>query len=223
MSRLTLDFAQRMVTDLSTNNVLRGAWAEQIVAHYLGIGTLPPNWSYYDMRSDDGLDISVKHSVGPRATFVVGMSQWAWDHELAAARPESEGWRGGDSMKPQYWCHAYVFAWLGSDDAAPPLDEVLDCERWRFAVLSRSEMYRAFVFGKSSPQKTVGLSTLRNLTSFVSGADLPASLAGASDPDDAPPRRMDVTYAAKLLGVPVEPTEEVVPEAIADTVEREDR
>ena len=52
-SRLTLDFALRMVNDPATNNVLRGSWAEQLVAHFLGIGELPPNWSYFDMR--DGL------------------------------------------------------------------------------------------------------------------------------------------------------------------------
>lgn len=221
MSRLTLDFAQRMVTDLSTNNVLRGSWAEQIVAHYLGIDTLPPNWSYYDMRSADGLDISVKHSVGPRAKFAVAMSQWAWDHELAAEHPQSEGWRGGDAVEPQYWCHAYVFAWLRSTNAAPPLDDVLDCERWRFAVLSRSEMYRAFVHGKSAPQMTAGLATLRNLTSFVSGPELPSRLIADCEGDGAPPRRMAIVYAEKL-GVPVEPADEVVPEAIVDTAERED-
>jgi hypothetical protein len=114
-----------------------------------------------------------------------------------------------------------VFAGLGSMNAAPPLDGVLDCERWRFAVLSRSEMYRAVVFGKSSPQKTVGLATLRNLTSFVSGPELPSRLTGDCDGDGAPRRRMDIVYAEKL-GVPVEPADDVVPEAIADTVESED-
>ncbi len=215
-SRLTLDFAQRMVTDLSTNNVLRGAWAEQVVAHYLSIEKLPPNWSYYDMRDADGRDISVKHSVGPRPSFSVGMSKWAWDHELAEAQPGSEGWRGGDAFEFQYWCHVYVFAWLEADSSAPELDIVLDCDRWQFAVLSRNEMYRAFVTGKPSPQRTVGLAALRAVTTVVSGLELPAAVNSITFEEEpgVPPRIMDVTYAAKL-GAPVEPTSEVVPEVVA--------
>jgi hypothetical protein len=72
-SRLTLDFAQRMIADLSTNNVLRGAWAEHLVAHFISITDLPPNWSYYDMRDVTDRVLSVKHSVGPKPTFAVSM------------------------------------------------------------------------------------------------------------------------------------------------------
>ena len=104
-SRLTLDFAQRMVADLSTNNVLRGAWAEQLVAHYLSISDLPPNWSYYDMRDPAGRDISVKHSVGPLPKFSVATSQWAWDPSRAGDDSPSDGWRGGSAAPLQYWCH----------------------------------------------------------------------------------------------------------------------
>ena len=147
-SRLTLDFSRRMVNDLATNNVLRGSWAEQLVAHYLSIEFLPENWCYYDMRDDDGREISVKHSVGPRAKFAVGMSQWAWDPELRTSEPSTEGWRGGELGNAQYWCHVYVFAWLPCESSTPKLDEVLDSDRWTFAVLSRADMYQQFVIRK---------------------------------------------------------------------------
>ena len=65
-----------MVDDLSSNNVLRGAWAEQLVAYYLGITKMPRNWTYYDMRYD-GRDISVKHSAGSKPSFAVATSGWA--------------------------------------------------------------------------------------------------------------------------------------------------
>ena len=215
-SRLTLDFAQRMVADLSTNNVLRGAWAEQLVAHYLSISDLPPNWSYYDMRDPAGRDISVKHSVGPLPKFSVAMSQWAWDPSLAGGDPPSDGWRGGSAAPLQYWCHVYVFAWLDSPTAVPPLDEVLDADRWQFAVLSRAEMHRAFVLGKVSGQKSAGLATLRGLTQFVGGSELPALVASvvAGDEEGVPLRQMNPSSEVNL-GAPVEPmpTSDVRPDA----------
>lgn len=215
-SRLTLDFAQRMVNDLATNNVLRGSWAEQLVAHYLGLTDLPPNWSYYDMRDVSGREISVKHSVGPRASFVVTMNQWAWDHELHAAQPVTEGWRGGEAAEPQYWCHAYVFAWLDCDSSAPSLDIVLNSELWMFATLSRADMYRNFVLRRAQPQKSIGLSGLRGLTSFVHGSELAASVGRirTTDTDGVPPRRMDIRPVPGI-GEPVEVGEAVVlPESV---------
>jgi hypothetical protein len=142
LTRLTLDFAQRLVKDLATNNVLRGAWAEQLVAHHLDIDPdeLPVNWSYYDMRYADRRDISVKQSVGPNPKWSVKMSEWAWDPQL----PEQH-FLGGPDVGAQYWCDVYVFAWLEAEGSTPELDHVLDASRWRYAVLSRQAMYRAFV------------------------------------------------------------------------------
>jgi hypothetical protein len=110
----------------------------------------------------------------------------------------------------------YVFAWLEADSSAPDLDIVLDCDRWMFAALSRSEMYRAFVTGNAVPQKTVGLSGLRALTTFVRGPELLGKVGAISTGADrgAPPRVMDVTYATNQ-GTPVEPTGDVIPEAVA--------
>lgn len=192
VSLLTLNFAHRMVSDLASNNTLRGAWAEQLVAHYIGIDDLPPNWSYYDMRDGAGRDISVKHSVGPNPSFSVSMNKWAWDPELRRDRPETEGWRGGEESEPQYSCHAYVFAWLEADSSAPPLDDVLNPDRWVFAVLARSEMYRHFGRLEQRPdgsggwtfQKNVGLATLRQHAAVLPGARLVDLLSGIPPCDD---------------------------------------
>jgi len=198
-----------MIDDLPTNNVLRGSWAEQIVAYYLGIEAWPGNWCYYDMRDADRRDISVKHSVGPAPKFGVAMARWAWDPDLAREDPRTEGWRGGEAAPPQYWCHAYVFAWLEAQTSTPALDEVLDPGAWMFWVLSRGEMIRAF---GASAQKTVGAQRLAVLKgSPVEGekmADLVCRIP--LDESDVPPRRVD-PWVSGPVGPPVVATTDAVP------------
>jgi hypothetical protein len=98
----------------------------------------------------------------------------------------------------------------------PPLDLVLDSDRWLFAVLSRAEMYRAFL-PTGVAQKTAGLARLRQLTQFVTGSALPRSVQSTpvTDEEGVQPRAMTVTYAKKL-GPPVETVIAVQPEAVAD-------
>ena len=170
------DFTRRLVNDLPSNNTLRGAWAEQLVAHFLGITELPPNWSYFDMRDPAGRDISVKHSVGKAPKFSVKTSNWAWDPTLLARNPASEGWYRSLNEEAHYWCHAYVFAWLEHPTSEPDLDLVLDPDCWRFAVVSRGEMYSRFAVDGKPTQKSVGLATLGRET-FHPGSQLRALIA----------------------------------------------
>lgn len=218
-SRLTLDFARRMIDDLATNNVLRGSWAEQLVAFYLDIEAWPGNWCYYDLRDAHGRDISVKHSVGPRPNFKVAMSQWAWDPDLARDDPRTEGWRGGDTNPPQYWCHAYVLAWLDASTATPQLDDVLDADRWRFWVLSRGEMHRAFGI---SEQKNAGGRRLAVLKGDANHGRELARLVSVIPltEDGVPPRRFD-PWVRGQVGPPVIPTAEVVPTSVEAAVARQ--
>lgn len=228
-STLALDFARRMIDDLATNNVLRGSWAEQIVAFYLGIESWPGNWCYYDLRDADDRDISVKHSVGHRPSFGVAMSRWAWDPDLAREDPRTEGWRGGDAASPQYWCHAYVFAWLEAPTSTPALDQVLDPGCWTFWVLSRGEMIRAF---GTSTQKTVGAQRLVAMKdSPIAGEEMAQLVRRIPlDERDVPPRRLD-PWVSGPVGPPVVATSDVVPASVApldthvqeDTVAESDR
>lgn len=207
-----------MVDDLATNNVLRGSWAEQLVAHFLSIQDLPPNWSYYDMRDQIGRNISVKHSVGKSPKFSVAMTRWAWDSDLRMSDPATEGWWGGEEAPFQYWCHAYVFAWLKHHDSAPDLNVVLDSSRWTFAVLSRDEMYAKFAPSLKPLQKTVGLASLTEQR-FVPGDQLPSLVSAtrmAADADLVPPRLM-VPWHGSAPGVPTETTvSEVIPEGVTN-------
>lgn len=201
---LVLDFARRMVDDLATNNVLRGSWAEQLVAHFLGAKELPANWCYYDLRDAKDRAVSVKNSVGSRPSFSVAMSAWAW-------QPES-GWLEASGGEPRFWCDAYVFAWLHADSSAPPLDAVLDADLWRFGALSRAQMIKAFVAGRATPQKTTGLSTLRALTEFVPGPELSELIADfpvvgiPASPTASSPRSGDLGEPIRIVA------DEVVPE-----------
>ncbi len=212
---LVLEFARRMADDLDTNNVLRGSWAEQLVAHFLEVEEMPPNWTYFDLCDLDDREISVKHSAGPRPSFSVGMSSWAWH--------PADGWFGADGSPPQYWCHAYVFAWLEAETSTPDLDKVLDPDLWRFAVLSRAEMYGRFVGGRDLPQKTTSISTLNAVTEFVPGSqlhELVAAVPVVDDPSiDGVPVRNLQRYGVDP-GPPVRPVGDVVPDqALPDDTE----
>lgn len=201
---MVLDFARRMVDDLATNNVLRGSWAEQLVAHFLGVESLPANWSYYDLRDAKERAISVKNSVGSRPSFSVAMSTWAWE-------PKS-GWLEASGGEPRFWCDAYVFAWLEADSSAPPLDVVLDADLWRFGAVSRAQMTEAFVAGRATPQKTAGLSTMRALTEFVPGPEL-GELIADFPATGIPALLTASSLRSEELGEPIRVvSDEVVPE-----------
>lgn len=204
-STLVLDFARRMVDDLATNNVLRGSWAEQLVAHFLGVESLPENWSYYDLLDANGRRISVKNSVGSRPSFSVSMSTWAWEPD--------KGWLDGSGETARYWCEAYVFAWLEAASSAPPLDVVLDADLWRFGVVGRTQMMEAFVAGRATPQKTSGLSTLSTLTDFVPGVELGGLLGEVPVVGNLTTPATRSQQESRELGVPVRVVaDEVVPE-----------
>jgi hypothetical protein len=189
---LTVEFSRRMIGDIATNATLRGSWAEQLVAHFLGVEELPSNWVYYDVRDRSRRDISVQHSIGPTPTFGIEMKVWAWDPELRKRLPETQGWHRRADHAPDYWCHAYVFAWLEVASAEPPLDDVLDPDKWQFAVLSRAEMYEHFGSAaqrsesarRGTVQKRIGLATLKKYANFVPGTELGGLMAAIPVIDD---------------------------------------
>jgi len=191
-SALVHKFSERMVGGLATNNSLRRSWAVQLVAHFLGVEELPSNWVYYDVRDRSRRDISVQHSVGPMPSFGIDMKVWAWDPELRKRLPETEGWHRRADHAPDHWCHAYVFAWLESASAVPLLDDVLDPNKWQFAVLSRAEMYEHFGSAaqraegarRGVVQKRASLATLQKYASFVPGTELGGLIAAIPVVDD---------------------------------------
>jgi hypothetical protein len=167
-------FLSRVRGDLVMNNVLRGAWVEEIVAAFLGIDNLPGQWNYYDMRAEDGRTISVKQSVGRAARFDVTGRANAWDNELAAqlrrADPKADGWLPNPAGLPRRWCDVYVFAHL-----ADPVDAVRvgDIDAWRFAARSRAWLDELPVTAKT---QSVSQLVERDAT-FVHGNDLGSQVA----------------------------------------------
>ncbi|HVM36265.1 MAG TPA: hypothetical protein VM784_13110 [Actinomycetota bacterium] len=169
-------FQRRLVDDLVENNVLRGAWAEQVVWNFLRDWRFPGQWSYFDLEGPDGgYTMSVKHSAGKAPRFEVARRKWAWDNRIM-------GWRGSDDVPPQHWCHVYIFAWLEE-----PIEHsrLIDPNQWRFAVLSRADMYQL-----PEDSKTVGIARLRALGSpVVHGRELPArvqTVLARPDPTNVP-------------------------------------
>ncbi|MGH8545165.1 MAG: hypothetical protein ACREX3_16390 [Gammaproteobacteria bacterium] len=146
-------FQQRLVDDLVENNVLRGAWAEQVVWSFLRDWRFPGQWSYFDLEAPNGgSTMSIKQSAGKTPRFEVARRKWAWDNRIM-------GWLGNEDVPAQHWCHVYIFAWLEE-----PLDRsrLLDPDEWLFAVLSRADMYQL-----EEDTKTIGIGRLRELGSPV--------------------------------------------------------
>ena len=177
-------FARRTLRRLATDTTLRGAWAEEVVGHFLNPGPeFPDQWSYYDLAWR-GLAISVRHAVNAKANFAIERKSVAFDTDLARARrtppytvENPEGWLGHPALPPQYWCDVYVFAWLPEMDST---DTVIDFDAWRFVALSRGQMYRHF----HSTQNTVSVSVLKEFD-FVGGdrlADRVVTCSAIVDP-----------------------------------------
>lgn len=167
-----------MLDDLVENSMLRGAWAEEIVAFLLPGWSFPGQFSYFDpylqdsnQRASPGrVTLSVKHSTGKTPRFSIAPSKWAWDNQLAE-EGEYEGWRGGNDRPDQRWCDVYVFTWL---DGELTQEGVLSPTEWQFIVLSRTRLNKLF-----PTARTATLARLRSGGSAaIRGADLEAAVEG---------------------------------------------
>jgi hypothetical protein len=158
---LLAGFQQRMVDGLALNNVLRGSWAEEVVAHFLQGCQFSEQWSFYDFMWEGHL-VSVKHSTGPKANFSVGRKKSGW--APSSAEFGEEVFLGNGTDGPQYWCDLFVFAWLPN---RPTQETVLDVHEWKFAIATKTEMEASF----DPTTKSAGPSTIGALCAFVPGAD----------------------------------------------------
>jgi len=174
-SSIVSSWAQKQVQSLVDDNMLRGSWAEHLVAHFLGISDRVPQWSYFDLIDSNGLRISVKQSVSTSPRFAVGRTVHAWSPRRGV---DGQWLPTGDENG--YWCDVYVFAWLNQAQRDTTLEEILDPDRWLFASLSRSEMITLFPGevddGVVTGQRTAGINTLgrerfRPGTELRSGVD----------------------------------------------------
>lgn len=166
-------FMRRLIDDLVENNVLRGAWVEEIVSSFLPGWTFPGAWSYFDLLDPMGQrTLSVKHATGSKPRFIVARKKWAWDNRIAG-RDGYEGWRGDEGCSPQHWCDVYVFAWL---EGALERTLVMDVGAWKFAVLSRNSMYEHF----DDRCKTATVGRIREIAGEgVAGSDLQGAVDAA--------------------------------------------
>jgi hypothetical protein len=172
-------FVRRTLKRLTTDTTLRGAWAEEVVGHFLSPDPeFPDQWSYFDLAWR-GLTISVRHAVNAKANFAIERKSVAFDTVLASTRrtppytvQNPEGWLGHPALPPQYWCDVYIFAWLPEMDSN---ETVMDFDAWRFVALSRGQMYRHF----HATQNTVSVSVLKEFD-FVGGDELAERVVACS-------------------------------------------
>jgi len=173
-SPIVASWAEKQVQSLVDDNMLRGSWAEHLVAHFLDISDRVPQWSYFDLIDSNGLRISVKQSVSTSPRFAVGRTVHAWSPTHGA---DGQWLPNGDENG--YWCDAYVFAWLNQAQRDATLEEILDPDRWLFAALSRSEMIALFPgdvdHGVVAGQRTAGVNTLGR-ERFLEGTRLRSTL-----------------------------------------------
>jgi len=158
---LLAGFQQRMVDGLALDNVLRGSWAEEVVAHFLEDCKFSEQWSFYDFMWE-GHRVSVKHSTGPAARFSVQRKRFGW--APSSVEFGEEVFLGSDAEGPQHWCDLFVFAWLPN---RPTQETVLDVHEWKFAIATKTEMEASF----DPTTKSAGPSTIGALCAFVPGTD----------------------------------------------------
>ena len=163
---LEKQFSDRLINSLEHNNVLRGAWAEEITASYLKDCQFSPQWSFFDFTWN-GQRVSVKHSVGKKARFGVSAASYGWD-------PHEEAFIGDGKESRTYLCDLYLFTWLPSNDDPDLslLDLIRDTSAWQFSWATKLEMMKEFVNG----QKTASHSTINSIREFVPGHQLLSQL-----------------------------------------------
>lgn len=172
-------FKDRLADDLLENNVLRGAWVEQIVHHYLVGWDFSRPWDYFDLirpdeaSPDGGRTLSIKHSTGAKAKYEIKRKQFAWDTRLASAG-KYEGWRGHEARPAQHWCDVYLFASLPGDADLP---RVLEPSEWRFHVLSRGDMCTKLPNPEGRTISETALTAIFGVP--IAGHDLQARVDGA--------------------------------------------
>lgn|GEM_PF-3515639 len=161
-------FTKKLTDDLTVNEVLRNAWVEYLVARALGLDSAATPWSFSDLRCD-GRALSVRHGLGPAATFPVAR--------------DGTGARG----EPRYRRDAYVFAWLSLDDAETVSpDAILSADRWQYKVAARATMESHF----TPSATTTSLAGLDRVGSgWVSSRDLRGLLSAVPEgvPDGSGP------------------------------------
>ena len=131
------DFWRWSCSDL-LDNVVRGAFAEYLVAHALDLTDTPrQNWTPYDLTTERGTRIEVKSSAYIQSWAQGKLSTVSFN----IARRKQKWNRKTNKMEklgqPARISHIYVFCLLSAGDLDSPPSDPLETSSWTFWVVTR--------------------------------------------------------------------------------------
>lgn len=162
------DFWRFALSDLRVN-LVRGWLAEFIVARALGVDMVRVEWDAYDVLWGD-VRVEVKSSAYLQARTQARPSRPSFDRLRGRLLRED----GAYELEPTFNADVYVFA-LHTTDSHDQYDR-LNLNAWEFYVLPRSTL-------EKRGDRSIGLPSLRNLTTAVPLAGLRDAVAAAARVD----------------------------------------
>jgi hypothetical protein len=165
------DFWRWSTSDL-TSNVVRGVFAEFLVAHALGIDTggVRDSWAPFDLLTPDGIRVEVKSAAYVQSWWQRRLSPICFSVRRTRAWSADMGFAPSDAVRQ---ADVYVFALLAHRDKATI--EPLNVEQWRFFVVPT-----AVLDARTRSQHSITLAGLRGLAPELRLAELSAAVAAVA-------------------------------------------
>lgn len=174
------DFWRWSTSDL-VSNVVRGIFAEFLIAQALGIDTsgVRDSWAAFDLLTPDGVRVEVKSAAYVQSWWQRRLSPVSFAVRRTRAWSAETGLMAADAARQ---ADVYVFALLAHADKASI--EPLNVEQWRFFVVPT-----AVLDARTRSQHSITLASLRRLAPELRLAEVRAAVAAAA----APARGMPLT------------------------------
>lgn len=163
------DFWRWSTSDL-VSNVVRGIFAEFLIAHALGIDTsgVRDSWAAFDLLTPDGIRVEVKSAAYVQSWWQRRLSPVSFGVRRTRAWSEETGLAAEAARQAD----VYVFALLAHADKASI--EPLNVEQWRFFVVPT-----AVLNARTRSQHSITLASLRRLAPELRLPEVRAAVAAA--------------------------------------------
>lgn len=164
------DFWRWSASDL-TSNIVRGVFAEFLVAHALGIATggVRDSWAAFDLLTPDGIRVEVKSAAYVQSWWQRRLSPISFSVRRTRAWSQATG-LAADAVRR---ADVYVFALLAHRDKATI--EPLNVEQWRFFVVPT-----AVLDARTRSQHSITLASLRRIAPELRLAEMADAVTAAS-------------------------------------------
>lgn len=165
------DFWRWSASDL-VSNVIRGVFAEFLVAHALGIdvGGVRDSWAAFDLVTPAGIRVEVKSAAYVQSWWQRRLSAISFSVRRTRAWSGDTGLMAADAVRQ---ADVYVFALLAHADKATI--DPLNVDQWRFFVVPT-----AVLNARTRSQHSITLRSLRGIAAELRLAEVAGAVAEAT-------------------------------------------